>query len=353
MMGYFRLIIDSVELRNSIRNMADRGERRWNTFKQEVIREGNFVSSPSGSGEDMKSVFEKKEFQKLIVDVYSGTYGLKTEVNKIIEMIDVYRSWIQEDDYLPSPPGFKSVVLSGIKSDKKKANFIIELSELLNSFGLKEEFAKMEKMLSKAICETGEEDYYLSSFDYRYSDFLDDFRKYSHSFQFFLEGENREFNILSNEIDNFLEKNRSKEAIICDNYLFKKDGYPMVQEVIDILEFIVLKMGNKCLEKIIFVYNNYNIKDEDKIEDKIRSSLEDYSFMDKLGELEFYFINLNEEGKNRGSKKDKKTKGIFHKREILMSKYRISCDTGVKFDNWNNFIELFNLINHILSRGSV
>ena len=148
-------------------------------------------------------------------------------------MIDVYRSWIQEDDYLPSPPGFKSVVLSGIKSDKKKANFIIELSELLNSFGLKEEFAKLEKMLSKAICETGEEDYCLSSFDYRYSDFLDDFRKYSHSFQFFLEGENRKVNILSGYIKKFLENNRSKEAIICDNYLFEKDGDAMVGKVME------------------------------------------------------------------------------------------------------------------------
>ena len=339
-MGYFRLIIDSVELRNSIRDMADRGERRWNTFKQEVIREGNFVSCPSGSGEVMNPIFEKKEFQKLIGDVYSGTYGLKTEVNKIIEMIDAYRSFIQEDDYLPSPPGFKSIVLNGIISDKEKANFIIELNELLNSFGLKVEFAKLEKILSKAICETGEENYNLSSFDYIYSEFRDDFVKYSQSFQFFLEGENREFKILSPHIKEFLKNNRSKEAIICDNYLFKWDGYSMVETIVKIWLFVVETMKNHDLETLIFIYNNYKIKDENKIEEKIRSYVGDHDLDDKLGEVEFYFVNLNEEGKNRDSKKDKKPKGIFHKREILTSKYRISFDTKVKFDDWNNFIEL-------------
>lgn len=151
--------------------------------------------------------------------------------------------------------------------------------------------------------------------------------------------------IEGNEHKKFLINNSGSEIILSDQYilsnrkgrkskdkdratdLFFKEIKKVVEEVLKIFD------EKKKLRHILILFNDYSYN---VVENYLLLKQQEYSNSKGLTrEVKVSLININENGRSDAAK----VEGIFHKRELLAHKYRVSFDTGIRFDNWTNHIE--------------
>lgn len=190
-----------------------------------------------------------------------------------------------------------------------------------------------------------------SDFDFVFDDLEDDYsvkRFFEHNASYDFEISKGIDIKLSKYEREWLESARTEEIIISDMYIFDNFEKEKINSEEDLSKFI-LKYTHRLkkffllryIKRMLILFNSSKIGGiitEDFVE-KFEMAKRDYDD-DVFSGLEFLLINLNEKGRNR-EEKEEKVKGVFHRRQLMTTTFRVLFDTKADISsNRNNSFEM-------------